>query len=367
MEQLKALHRDPEISLYQISGEESGEVEEYIFSTPETRNICNRPELVGIDFPLGMRSAKKKLFQLSPLQELVGDAGPLKSAILHFLRGGLNFQIREALNEAYGFTRQYCSYMTSQRYQRGKRWKIKQDQYRKIDYISGSTMLIGDCVATGSTMENGLEVLLDFAREQQRPISNLVVFTIGCRRAREILENFHKRFAREFDYERTMVFYVEGRFKLASEDMGLSIALPGTDLLKASALLAPEYERTIYERLHIPLERCAIYDLGAKSFTYREHVDEVIGYWEQLKASSLTLREAYRERWPETDYRSFQSLLESRRSVWPFVEETEIKQLYELYKERWEDTDLLKEVDTHAALEKLAERRIKLMTSQLNE
>ncbi len=367
MAHLEALHRDEKISLYRLLEPETTDngVEEYIFSTPETREICNRPELVGMDFPLGMRRAKARLFQLSPLKQLIGEGSPLNCCVLHFLRGGLNFQLREALHEAYGFSRQYCAYMTSQRYQRGKRWKIKQDQYRKIDYKAGSTVLIGDCIATGSTMENGLEVLYNHASETEASVKNLVIFTIGCRQAREIMEKFHQRFSDRFEYNRTMVFYIEGRFKLASEDMNLTIALPGTDLLRAPAVLAPEYEKTIYDRLHIPLERCAIYDLGAKSFTYREHVDEVIEYWEQLKNSGLTLEQAYHQRWPETDYQELDQLYQSRRKVWPFIERSEVEQLYQLYLDRWQK--LGDQADSQAALVEQADKRITIMKKLLNE
>ncbi len=364
MAQLESLHRDEKVSLYQIRDGDSP-IEEYIFSTPETREICNRPELVGIEFPEGMRTATARLLKLSPLAELIGGKSGKENCILHFLRGGLNFQLREALNEAYGFNRQYCSYMTSQRYQRGKRWKIKQDQYRKIDYLPGSNLLIGDCIATGSTMENGLKVLLDNAREQEKPVSNLVVFTIGCSRAREILTDFHRQLEAEFDFGRTLVFYVEGRFKLADEDMGLTIALPGTDLLRRDALLAPEYELSLYDRLHIPVERCTIYDLGAKSFTYRDHVHEVVEYWQQLKESSLTLEQAYRERWPEDDYHSLDSLKESRQQVWPFISEAEIKELYEAYRQRWDEELPDDESVDHQALQRLADERIRIMKDLL--
>lgn len=363
MEELESLQRSKEISLYELHDEQTSGVEEYIFSTPETREICNRPEKVGISFPETMRAATDKLLQLSPLKELLGQSEEMRNCVLHFLRGGLNFQLREALFDAYGFTRHYCSYMTSQRYQRGKRWKIKQDQYRKISYLPGSTILIGDCVATGSTLENGLEVLLEDAREQEQPISNLILFTIGCENAREILQDFHERFSQEFDYDRTMVFYIEARFGLSNEDMDLTVTLPGTDLLRHPAVLAPEYERSLYNRLHVPVERCTIYDLGAKSFTYQKHVNEVIEYWQKLKDSDLTLREAYRERWPETDYSSPEALEEARREIWPFIESEEIESLYSAYQSRWEE--ISEKADTHQALVELADRRIQIMESLL--
>ncbi len=356
MDQLKALHRSDELSLYRVEDRADSAVEEYIFSTPESREICNKPELVGFDFPSAMRRAHSRVMGVEPLSTLLGEREDFQHCVMHFLRGGLNFQLREALADSFGFNRHYCSYMTSQRYQRGERWKIKQDQYRKLNYNSGSTLLIGDCIATGSTMENGLQVLLDHAREQDCHFQNLVVFTIGCGRGREILNKFHHKFKENFDFNRTLLFYAEGRFGLADEEMDLTISLPGTDLLREPALLAPEYEYSLYRRLHIPIERCTIYDVGAKSFEYRKHLEDVIEYWQQLIDSDLTLEEAYRERWSEEDYNTVDSLLAARKEVWPFVNREEIEHLHSAYRKRWEDPE--EDFDSHRALEELARDRI---------
>ncbi len=367
MEKLDVLYRSEEVSLYSVQDSDSGGVEEYVFSTPETRTVCNTPEMVGINFPRKMRSAHRKVMELEPLKSTLGVVDDFQACVMHFLRGGLNFQVREALADAYGFNRHYCSYMTSQRYQRGERWKIKQDQYRKLNFNPQSTILIGDCIATGTTMENGLQVVLEWARENDRPFKNLVVFTIGCDRGRKILKEYHEDLKDAFeDYERTMLFYAEGKLGLASEERGLTIGLPGTDLLREPALLAPEFEKSIYEKFHVPVERCAIYDVGAKSFEYRVHIEDVIEYWQQLKESDLTLLEAYRERWSEKDYGTAEELYKARRKVWPFIKEEEIEALHACYIRRWSEEMSEEEADTHEALVELADERLAVLEEVLN-
>ncbi|MFP4687081.1 MAG: hypothetical protein ACLFN5_03125 [bacterium] len=367
MEKLNALHRSEQVSLYQVEGADGGGIEEYVFSTPETRRVCNTPELVGIEFPGQMRRAHGKVMKLEPLNSIFSELDDFQACVMHFLRGGLNFQVREALADAYEFNRHYCSYMTSQRYQRGERWKIKQDQYRKIDFVPGSTILIGDCIATGSTMENGLQVLLDWSIENDCPFDNLVVFTIGCDRGREILKDFHSKLKENFKgYGRTLLFYAEGKLGLAGDDMDLTIALPGTDLLREPALLAPEFEKSIYSKLHVPIERCAIYDVGAKSFEYRKHIEDVIEYWQQLKDSGLTLLQAYRERWSEKDYGSVEKLYEARREVWGFIDREEISELHSLYCARWQEQIAEEEADSCEALHNLADRRLAVLERVLN-
>lgn len=361
MEQLTSIKRDSDVSLYRVESDHSSSVEEYVFSTPETRRVCNEPEMVGLEFPRCMREATAKVLQQPPLGDWLGDERDKDVSVMHFLRGGLNFQLREALGEAYGFNKHYCAYMTSQRHKQNENWVIEQDQYRKIRYLPDSTIMIGDVIATGSTMENGLEVLLNHARENDRPFKNLIVFTIGCDEGRRILEQYHDRFRDEFDLDRVMLFYAEGKLGLAEEDSPLTIKISGTDLLREPALLAPECERSIYQRPHIPVERCAIYDVGAKSFCYQEHVEDVIGYWEKLRDSDLTLKEAYRERWSESDYGSVDELFDARKQVWPFIERDEIEQLHEAYEKRWNQPPLSEDAESHGALEELADKRLRVL------
>jgi hypothetical protein len=366
VEQLKPVRRDDELSLYRVDSETSGSVEEYVFSTPETRRVCNEPEMVGLEFPRCMREATARVLQAPPLSDWLADERDRDVSVMHFLRGGLNFQLREALGQAYGFNKHYCAYMTSQRHKTSENWVIEQDQYRKIRYLENSTVMIGDVIATGSTMENGMEVLLDHVRSNDLPFKNLIVFTIGCDEGRKILEQYEDELEEACDLDRLMLFYAEGKFGLAGEDSPLTFKIPGTDLLRDPALLTPEYEKSIYQRLHIPIERCAIYDVGAKSFEYQEHVEDVIDYWRQLRDSDLSLKQAYRERWTESDYGTVDELYEARRSDWPFIERSEVEELHRSYEQRWDSPPLSNRGESHEALEQLADERIGVLEGLLD-
>ena len=116
MEQLTSIKRDSDVSLYRVESDHSSSVEEYVFSTPETRRVCNEPEMVGLEFPRCMRKATARVLQQPPLGDWLGNERDKDVSVMHFLRGGLNFQLREALGEAYGFNKHYCAYMTSQRH-----------------------------------------------------------------------------------------------------------------------------------------------------------------------------------------------------------------------------------------------------------
>jgi hypothetical protein len=327
--------RSPDLSIYKISGTES-HVEEYIFSTPESRSICNVPEIVGYEFTMLLKKGLIRVLRAPPLEPIFGKIDDKTICVMHFLRGGLNFRLRDALAEAYGYNRHYCSFMTSQRYRRRKEWIIKQDQYRKFSIPEECTIFLGDVIATGTTISNGLKIMFDRCIEQEKRIRNFVLFTIGCDKAEGMMDRYDEFFRETFPgYGRTFIFYGEGKFSLADTVPNLTISMPGTDLLRYPALLAPEFELSQYEKLHYPMERCTIYDVGAKSFEYEHYLIDVIEYWEQLERTGMTLMEAYRERWPEEDYTSYEALCKARRAVWKDIPEAMLVDLYEAYRRRW--------------------------------
>jgi hypothetical protein len=137
------------------------------------------------------------------------------------------------------------------------------------------------------------------------------------------------------NYGRTVICYAEGRFGLAEADSPLTIHIPGTDLLRRPALLTPEFELSQFEELHHPLERCTIYDVGAKSFEYDTYLIDVIDYWRKLEATGMTLLEAYEERWPLDDYASAEALKRARADQWTELPDREYQRLGEACRRIW--------------------------------
>jgi len=57
IQQLEQLVSTPELSMYQIKGQYQGKVERYVFSTEQTRQICNVPEIIGVQYTTLMEEA----------------------------------------------------------------------------------------------------------------------------------------------------------------------------------------------------------------------------------------------------------------------------------------------------------------------
>ncbi len=194
---------------YRIGGDHEGPVERYLVSTPETRAICNHPELAGWEFSDALAQAVARALTALPLADEIHSVPEHRVCVLNFLRGGLNFGVRKALHEAYGLNNQASAFMSSQRYRsEDGRWGVREDMYRKLKIAPDSVLVMGDVVATGVTMANGLDVLLDHLENIGSPIRMLLFFTIGCHKVEKALAAFHERASRLFPgYRRTAVVY----------------------------------------------------------------------------------------------------------------------------------------------------------------
>ncbi|MBM4372282.1 MAG: hypothetical protein FJ098_11550, partial [Deltaproteobacteria bacterium] len=321
MQYLVRLDSNPQASWYRLEGDYGeGGLGRWVVSTPTTRDICNRPEILGVDFSRRLQDGVRHALATAPFHDALKALPETRLCIMNFLRGSLNFGLRGALRDALGSNRHGTCFMSSQRFRKDGRWHVKEDMYRKMDIPQGALLLLGDVVATGVTVSNGLEVITDhLVRHELAPVG-VVFFTLGCHKAEKALQTFHDRFSKaRSDYLGTHVVYLEGKFTLVDSRRRLHLAIPGTDLIKADALLSPEFELSLYDAISHVLERCVIYDAGSRAFDVPEYLEDVLHYWEQIRRLAkrgYTLREAMQERWPEEDHRSLQGLRELRAQRW---------------------------------------------------
>ncbi len=299
---LNKLISNPQISIYELSDIPCKGIKKYIFSTQETRQIINDPLLVGIDYTNKLRIGIE--YFLSRYIKISKETLEEKHVnVMHFLRGGLNFYLRDAIANSFNFNTHNVSFLSSQRsVDEHGRWFIKEDSYEKITIQKGSTVFLGDVVATGVTLDHGLNSLTRIIKNQKGSIKKLIFFTIGCHKAEKILKKYYNLWRTIFsDFEGIDLVYIEGKFHLADTKTPVQIKFLGTDLLKRDAILSPELIDTQNDCISYPLERCVIYDAGSRAFDIPEYIEDVIEYWQEVKSlaeKGVTTKKYMGERYP---------------------------------------------------------------------
>lgn len=300
MEELMRVDEGHGVDIYRLSGEHEGAVQRYLFSTAETSEVLQKPEIFGVEYTERLERGLELFFKAFQNYRTIADSN---ACVLHFLRGGLNFGVREALHKAYGWNRQSSTFISSQRDRdENGRWYIREDSYRKSTIKKGSVIFCADVVATGVTLEQGLKTLTEIVVADRGSIRRLVFITIGCHKAEKILSRLHDEWKQTFpDFEGIDLVYIEGKFRLADSDVPLSIKLPGTDLLIRDALIAPAFKKRLDASLPAALERCIIYDAGSRAFDVEKHVEDVREYWQQVLelAARMDTMTYLAERFPE--------------------------------------------------------------------
>jgi hypothetical protein len=161
----------------------------------------------------------------------------------------------------------------------------------------------GDVVATGTSLSYAFHEIMDIAKQEGKEISGFVFFTIGGKRAEEILLEVEKKASALFpSFQGSVVIYLEGRFAVPTTETPLSIKLTGTDLVRRDSLLSEEFIHSQFEYPSYPIERCTIYDAGSRAFSIPEYLEDVLEYWtevEGLVKNGVTYEGLLKERFPE--------------------------------------------------------------------
>jgi hypoxanthine-guanine phosphoribosyltransferase len=289
-------------------------IEEIIATTPETRSISNNPRVMGLEYTHRLQKACTKILRQLALNDLT-CLEENQTIVFDILRGGLNFGLREALGNAFGWNRHGCSFISAQRARNDEspeQWHIVETEYSKVYMPKTASIVIGDVVATGTSLEHAMKALVAEAQKQGTNLRSVVFFTFGGPRAGEILGKMDAMCRERFSgYERTTLVYLEGCFTVPVLETKISIKITGTDLLRLNAVMAPEFIASQYEDPCYPIQRCAIYDAGSRAFWPPEYIQDLDDYWSKVKAfanQGVTYDALLKERYPGLDPALFGSV-----------------------------------------------------------
>ena len=308
---LKNIFDSGDCKLYLI--ENNSKVEKFIATTPESRLICNDPFTVGIQYTRMLQKACTSVLKgLTKVDMLLFEED--ETIVFNVLRGGLNFGLREALADAYSWNDHGSAFISAQRARVSKgseHWHITESHYKKVYVPKKATVVLGDVVATGTSLQHAVNELITSVQKNNSQLKNIIFFTIGGKRSEEIIEEADKKCREIFpEYEKSIVIYFEGRFEVANKETELFIKITGTDLLRLGSLMAPEFIESQYENPAYPLERCTIYDAGSRAFWLQEYYGDLKEYWESvllLAENGISYAELLEKRFPGLDQSRFKN------------------------------------------------------------
>lgn len=300
-----------DLSLYEVTALSSNRLRVLIASTPESRAIANDPLIYGLQYTTTLRRACVRILAALAAQDIT-ELTEAEAVVLHVLRGGLNFGLREALGDAFGWNAHGSLFISAQRARSltsPSGWHITESHYQKLHLGRRHHVVFGDVVATGTSLFYALHELAKSARAQGSQLAEVLFFTIGGPRSHEIIQSLLTDSTwRAIGLERATVVFLEGIFPVATAETPLRVKIDGTDLLRQGEHLAPEFIESQYERPSFPLERCTIYDAGSRSFEIPEYLRDVKEYWKhvaELASHGVTFGELVAERAPGVDPRRY--------------------------------------------------------------
>lgn len=284
---LQTITQSSEYSLYELLDKNpKNKVKKLLLSTPETRAICNNPFVMGVEYTRKLQEACRKTIQNLQQESLI-HLEEKETIVFNILRGGLNFGLREAISDALGWNRVGTSFISAQRARTCKdseNWHIIESDYKKVYMPKVAQIVMGDVVATGTSLHHGLKALIEQAELNKTHLKSILFFTIGAPKTEEILENIDALCREHFEeYTGTTLCYIEGCFQVPTAETPLTIKFSGTDLLRRGALMTPEFVASQTAQPTYPIERCAIYDAGSRAFWLPEYITDVLGYWKKTK------------------------------------------------------------------------------------
>jgi len=298
----------------------------YVVSDAGTSRLMTSPEVVGFDSYLAMLPATSKA-----LTYFKGK-GTDSLDIFTILRGGLNYPLEQACHEN-GIRVRNINFISCERIIVDGIIAGLDTKYEKISVEDGVTMAIGDIIASGKTLDLCLRHVINIYRERGKQIRKIVFFTIGGTKAISLMEKITQETQASWPaFEGFECVFYEGVFRVYEDNGVTGVNTPDIDFFWNGGAVSPEFKKYVFNFKHAPalLEKCIIYDGGARRYTISDHVAELREYWESLLAAadSSSTRELAEEKlgYGETSYEEWLNLNHYEPSL-------DLKPLYEREKQ----------------------------------
>jgi hypothetical protein len=231
---LTFVNRSNGVSLYRLDAPQVTN-QYFIVSHADSQRLLMHPEEVGFQTYLDTLPATVEA--MKAIKEM--PLAPPSLDILTILRGGLNYPVEEACHKA-GIQVNNMNFLSCERIIENKQILGLQIKYQKYNIVDNGTILIGDIVATGDTLRECFEYVIDKYRKRGAKLRRIIFFTIGGTRAFDLMESFTERLRNEWpDFEGFTCFFYEGIFSVYKDKGVTGVNVPNIDFYWHDSVLAP--------------------------------------------------------------------------------------------------------------------------------
>lgn len=249
----------------------------FVVSSPEAGELILKPETVGYTCLQCLQPPTQAFMRYLSEQEKLTNLH-----IFNILRGGLNFPLEEACHNM-GVRVCNTDFVTCERVIVDGIIKGLDIRYEKIIAEKGVTLLIGDIVASGETLMECIPLIAKRYQELGGSIRKIVFFTIGGSKAIVLMERLTDELRNIWpDFVGFDCIFYEGMFTVYEDNGVTGINTPDIDFGWKGGIIAPDMRKRMMETPLALLEKCIIYDGGARRYEIRNHIEEVCEYWNGL-------------------------------------------------------------------------------------
>ena len=258
----------------------------YILCSEQSRKILYSPHIAGKRLQDSLDGMGELFARVIGENFLAGEERG-KTVELIFMSGGLFYSLNHGFKKVYGFALPQC-YMGIQRVRvDGSEGEFTaRVGYENFESLQdNANIVIGDTIATGSTLFKGLRWLLTILEERRYKMNRLVICTLaGSLKGARKLADMERRI--KFEHPNAKLYFVacEQLFHLMPD---------GTDLrFVGESAVAPEETaqetRRMYGEYLGKHMKCAVFDWGTRCKNPKKHYHEFLEFCEkELKSKGI--------------------------------------------------------------------------------
>ncbi len=273
--------------LYKMENPEFPE-NSYILSSDDSAHILFRPYLAGKQLQDRMENVAEKMIRAANKTVLAGKK-PENITELIFLAGGLYYQMNQGFKKVYERALPQCFLGIKRQKIEGKEGGFTAvATYENFESLpDNATVIIGDTIATGATLQKGIYHLFEALAVRKQKITDLIVFSLACSvEGAKKMKEIEERMKRDFPGSKVHFFVCEQLFHLMPD---------GTDMrfLYDDSIMPDEFRSKVVNEFGEELGhnmKCAVFDWGTRCKNPIKHYEEF------LEAGQEMLNEAKDEK-----------------------------------------------------------------------